>query len=67
MRAVVRLGFETLGLHRLELGVFDFNLPAIRCYERVGFRREGLAREARKASTGYWSVLRMGMLASERG
>jgi RimJ/RimL family protein N-acetyltransferase len=65
MREVVRLGFDGLGLHRLELSVFDFNLPAIRCYERVGFRREGLAREARKGSNGYWNVVRMGMIESD--
>jgi RimJ/RimL family protein N-acetyltransferase len=65
MREVVRLGFDGLGLHRLELSVFDFNTAAIRCYERVGFRREGVAREARRASTGYWSVVRMGMLESD--
>ena len=37
-------GFETHGLHRIELGVFDFNFSAIRCYERAGFVREGIQR-----------------------
>lgn len=65
MREVVRFAFDELDLHRISLNVFDFNTPAIRCYERVGFVREGHLREARRASDGYWSLLVMGMLASD--
>jgi RimJ/RimL family protein N-acetyltransferase len=65
MSDVVRLAFDELRLHRISLNVFDFNTPAIRCYERVGFRREGHLRETRKASDGYWSLLVMGMLATD--
>ena len=32
-------------MHRVGLGVFDFNDSAIACYERAGFRREGVLRE----------------------
>ena len=38
--------FEALGLHRLELDVFSFNPRAVRAYEKSGFRREGVRREA---------------------
>jgi RimJ/RimL family protein N-acetyltransferase len=65
MSDVVRLAFDELRLHRISLNVFDFNTPAIRCYERVGFRREEHLRETRKASDGYWSLLVMGMLATD--
>jgi hypothetical protein len=41
MRALVRLAFDDLSLHRLSLSVFDFNGAAISCYERVGFVKEG--------------------------
>jgi RimJ/RimL family protein N-acetyltransferase len=66
MREVVRLGFDVLNLHRLQLAVFDFNQAAIRCYERIGFVREGLLREARKGSDGYWNIVQMGLLRSDR-
>ena len=66
MREVVRLGFDVLKLHRLQLSVFDFNEAAIRCYERVGFVREPLLREARKGSDGYWNIVQMGLLRSDR-
>jgi len=44
--AVLAIGFDEIGLHRIDLGVFDFNTRAIRCYEKCGFVQEGLAREA---------------------
>lgn len=62
---LVRFAFEDLCLHRLELVVFAFNRPALRCYERLGFCVEGRARDARKASEGYWDLLYMGMLESD--
>ena len=38
--------FEELGLHRVELEVFEFNQRARRVYERVGFVLEGTLRDA---------------------
>jgi RimJ/RimL family protein N-acetyltransferase len=43
---LLRYGFEELDLHRICLHVFATNERAIRAYEQVGFRREGLLREA---------------------
>ncbi|MEG6567857.1 GNAT family protein [Thermoanaerobacterium saccharolyticum] len=37
--------FNELNLHRVELKVYDFNERAIRCYEKCGFKKEGLLRE----------------------
>ena len=39
------LRLRTLGLHRLEADVDSRNHASIRCLERLGFRREGYARE----------------------
>jgi RimJ/RimL family protein N-acetyltransferase len=63
---LVAFAFDDLTLHRLELVAFSFNEPALRCYKRAGFREEGLARHARKASDGYWDLVHMGLLASWR-
>lgn len=38
--------FAELGMHRLELDVFSINPRAERVYERAGFRREGVLRDA---------------------
>jgi RimJ/RimL family protein N-acetyltransferase len=63
---LIAFAFDELDLHRLELVAFSFNEPALRCYKRAGFREEGLARDARKASDGYWDLIHMGLLASWR-
>jgi RimJ/RimL family protein N-acetyltransferase len=61
----LRYGFEQLGLHRIELLVFDFNSTAIRMYEVEGFVKEGHLREARSIGGKYWSLDLMGVLESE--
>ena len=42
---VLAYAFDVLGLHRVDLKVLDYNLRAIRCYEKCGFRKDGLLRE----------------------
>ena len=65
MRAALAYAFDVLHVHRAELGVFDVNPRAVACYERVGFRREGVRRESFKAPDGWWSEIVMSVLASE--
>jgi RimJ/RimL family protein N-acetyltransferase len=62
----LKVAFEKLRLHRVDLFVFDFNKPAIRCYEGLGFHHEGLLREARKHGDTYWNVCVMSLLEHER-
>jgi RimJ/RimL family protein N-acetyltransferase len=62
---LVSFAFDELSLHRLELVVFSFNVPARKCYARAGFQEEGVARHARKASNGYWDLVHMALLESE--
>lgn len=50
VQLIVRHAFEDLGLERVYLRVFTFNLRAIRCYLKSGFRPEG--RLVRKGSDG---------------
>jgi len=42
---MLRYAFEDLGLHRIALWVAAYNTRARRCYEKCGFRVEGIARE----------------------
>ncbi|MBT3269397.1 GNAT family N-acetyltransferase [Candidatus Poribacteria bacterium] len=62
---VLQHGFDVLGLHRIDLGVFDFNATAIRCYEACGFVREGLERDSIRMGDGYWSAVQMSILEHE--
>ncbi|HYG60211.1 MAG TPA: GNAT family protein [Symbiobacteriaceae bacterium] len=65
MRLILRQAFGPMKLHRVELNVFDFNERAIRCYERVGFTREGIRREALCRDGRYHDILVMGILREE--
>ena len=65
VRAALRVAFDELRLHRVELVVFDFNQAAIGCYERAGLIREGVLRDARRVGDEYWSVVQMSILEAE--
>ena len=65
IRGLLRVGFERLNLHRIDLYVFDFNAAAIRCYQRQGFQIEGTLRDARKSGDEYWSLHQMSVLRPE--
>lgn len=45
VRAITRFSFSSLRLHRLEAACIPTNTPSVRLLERVGFEREGLARQ----------------------
>jgi RimJ/RimL family protein N-acetyltransferase len=64
-RAVVAYGFDVVGLHRIELGVYDFNPRAQRVYEKVGFRREGVRRDALCWDGEWHDEILMALLAPE--
>jgi RimJ/RimL family protein N-acetyltransferase len=63
--SALSIAFDDLHLHRVELFVFDFNQAAITCYERVGFRHEGILREARRHEDDFWSLCLMSILEHE--
>jgi RimJ/RimL family protein N-acetyltransferase len=65
VREVLRVGFEELGLHRIHLGVFPDNPRAIRCYEKCGFRHEGLQRQSRFKGGRWQDLITMAILRDE--
>jgi diamine N-acetyltransferase len=62
---LLKIGFETMNLHRIWLRVFATNLGAIRCYEKAGFIHEGEKREAEFMQGKYIDVLLMSVLRPE--
>ncbi len=42
---LLKFAFETLNLHRVQLGVLEVNDAGVRAYEKAGFVREGVQRE----------------------
>ena len=58
-----RIAFVNLKLHRLDLGVFDFNTNAINCYLKCGFQIEGLLKDSCKFNDNYWSTYNMAIIS----
>lgn len=67
VRRTVDWGFDDLGLHRIHLAVFEFNDPAISCYQTVGFVCEGLRRDSHYHDGEYWTTVLMSVLEDEWG
>lgn len=65
IREVLRIGFEALALRRINLAVFDFNVPGIQCYEKCGFVHEGVWREFAQVGDGTWNIMWMSILKHE--
>jgi len=58
-------GFQTVGLHRISLEVYTVNPRARAVYERVGFRAEGVLRDALYWDGAYVDATVMSILAPE--
>lgn len=59
LKEAIKIGFEKLKLNKITLGVFDFNIGAIKCYESVGFVIEELKENYRKIGDSYWNLYDM--------
>lgn len=62
---LLHYGFEKLGLHRTSLEVYRFNPRAIHVYEKLGFKHEGVRRDALRWEGEYIDALQMSILEHE--
>lgn len=65
IKLLLKICFEELDMNKVSLNVFEYNAPAIRLYERLGFVREGEFRERVFSMGRRWSELRFSMLRDE--
>lgn len=65
VKVAADFGFENLNLHRISLGVYTQNKSAIACYEKAGFKSEGIQREIFFHEGEYWSMMEMSILRRE--
>lgn len=65
MRVLLRFAFQELNLHRVTLDVFDYNLRALRSYEKTGFKLEGRERGVIQRDGKRYNALAMGTLREE--
>jgi RimJ/RimL family protein N-acetyltransferase len=62
---ILRFGFTELNLLRVTLTVFEYNLRAMRAYEKAGFLHEGRMRQMVKREGRRWDELVMGILRED--
>ncbi|WP_261303482.1 GNAT family N-acetyltransferase [Paenibacillus andongensis] len=65
IRLICEHGFNQLNLNRIELGVIHSHKSAIRLYEKLGFRHEGVKRNHIFKHGNYVDVVLMAMLKGE--
>lgn len=62
---ILKHAFEDLNLNRVQLTVLENNEPAVKMYEKLGFKKEGLLRETVFKKGEYKNQLIMSMLFEE--
>lgn len=62
---LLEIGFEGLGLNRVQLLCYDFNARARRAYEAVGFVEEGRMRHSHFVAGAFHDMVIMSVLAEE--
>ncbi len=65
LRLLLDFGFWELNLYRVQLTVFSYNPRAIRVYEKLGFQREGVFRQAVHRDGQRHDMLLYGLLRPE--
>ncbi|RUO55943.1 GNAT family N-acetyltransferase [Pseudidiomarina homiensis] len=64
--ALLKLGFDQLNFHRIDLNVFEFNQRALKFYQNAfAFQVEGLARDTIKKDGAYFGWFTLSLLRSE--
>ena len=65
IRLMLDLAFETYEMHRVSIGVVGLNTEALRFYERIGFKKEGILEEAYYYNNEYSDFVMMRLLSHE--
>ena len=57
--------FGTLGIHRITIECYSTNLRAIKFFKKIGFKKEGILREAVFINEKYRDIISLGLLKKE--
>lgn len=64
-KEALKVAFNEMNLHRVELEVFDYNPRAKAMYEKAGFKEEGIKRDALYINNEFHNVYIMSILKKE--
>lgn len=64
-KLILKYGFEELLLHRIDLMVLEYNKRGIRCYEKCGFKQDGILRDSAFIDGQFYSDIVMSILDDE--
>ncbi len=64
-KAILKIGFMELGLHRIGLGVYENNQGALQCYQKCGLKIEGVSRDILWFKNEFLSMIEMAILEDE--
>jgi RimJ/RimL family protein N-acetyltransferase len=62
---VVEWLFSEQNVHRITLETYETNKRALRFFEKVGFKQEGVLREAVYKDGKYYNIISLGLLKRE--
>ncbi len=65
VRVLIKFIFEQMNINKIKLNVYSFNERAIKCYEKCGFKTEGVLREEIYRDGKYHDEIVMGLLKRE--
>lgn len=65
VNVLCKFAFDEMNLHKLKATVFDFNTPAVRCYEKCGFVQEGILKDEVYREGKYHSAVVMALYHTE--
>jgi RimJ/RimL family protein N-acetyltransferase len=65
LKMILNFCFKRLKLNRVELGVFSYNQRGYRCYEKCGFKFEGVKKQAILKNGKYIDEIMMGILRKD--
>lgn len=65
IRWLLKFAFNTAGLHRVGISAFEWNDGAVRLYEKLGFKREGVSRDFIWFDGRWWDGINFSMLEDE--
>ncbi len=64
-RLLLDFAFNVLNMHNAMLKVFDYNIRALKCYQKIGFKEIGRRREAFLITGKYYDIIYMDLLSEE--